>query len=87
MFRKAPRLVIAGKPNGEEVGGGRIGRHMRGHCWFGKRQAWAMDLFTTALATRNRMSDHLLEWNARQRAPSAGIHGRTSRNGNWSNAQ
>jgi hypothetical protein len=47
MFRKAPRLVIAGKPHGK-VEGGRSGRHMRGHCWLGKGQAQVKDLFTTA---------------------------------------
>jgi len=65
----------------------RSGRHMRVHCWFGKGQARAIDLFNNRLATRNRLPDHLPGRECPAKNPSAGVQGRPSRNGNWSNAQ
>jgi hypothetical protein len=57
-------------------GGGRSGRHMRVHCWFGKGQARAKDLFTTVWRPETACQTTCLEENARQRT-----HLPASRNG------
>ena len=65
----------------------RTGRHMRGHCWSGKGQARAKDLFTTVWGPATACQSTCLEENARERTPPIGVHGRPSRHENWSNAQ